>query len=115
MFCFLEQSEAFPRKRVQISHGKQAIGVRVIEVLFWIVSASVQKLTKQELSKSQIEKTNTDESNTLPVEEMMPDKGKKRSLPGMISQQLHTKITIDKASRKHAYIILTPLNPTFIK
>ena len=32
--CFLELSEEFRRdsKRVQISHGKRAIGVRVIEV-----------------------------------------------------------------------------------
>ena len=37
--CFLELSEEFPRtqKRVRISHGKRAIGVRAIEFRLYMI------------------------------------------------------------------------------
>ena len=39
--CFLELSEEFEgtQKRVRISHGKRAIGIRAIEVLLYMISA----------------------------------------------------------------------------
>ena len=74
------------KKQVRISHDKQAVDVRAIEVRLYIL-----RIMKH---KKQVRISHDKRAIGVRVNEV----------------RLYTFDT----SRKHAYIILTPLNPTFI-